>query len=170
MSDSRGCFRLDRTRLRRWLAGSAHADGIPQFGARQPAAVAQFFDHACIARAVHGPPHVALSVYPSGSDGLIVAVRDAGDEEPARSCRRQLASHPVISAAQLIGLARQRRCGTLSFGDSCFVLDVLLARATDLLASFDALREAERAAHAHTLRASVSHGWELPCADKEGGQ
>jgi hypothetical protein len=127
-------FRLDRERF------SAHLirENEERFGFDSgdelgfAAAIAARFDDAIRAEAVRGPVDIEAAVYPVGRDLLIVAVREVAPDPPLR----QLASFCFE--------AREVACfGDERFAECCVGIEALLERASELLPSFIAMREAE---------------------------
>lgn len=100
------------------------------------ASLSHRFHDALDAGAIAGPPGVEVIVY-SLEDSVIVAVRD--DQLPSELpvALRQLATYS-FEAKYVVNFEDR------SFGEACAALEELLARASSLLPSFEALRRGER--------------------------
>jgi hypothetical protein len=143
-------FKLDRERFSAQLIRDREErfgfDSGDEFGFA--AAIAARFEDAIRAGAILGPPDVEAAVYPIGRELLIVAVREADPDLPLR----QLASF-CFEAGEVACFGDER------FGECCVGLEALLERASELLGSFIAMREAEGlAAAAEPSRQKTARG------------
>lgn len=96
------------------------------------AAVRSRFDDAVDAQAVGGPAGIQPSVYPVGSDNLILALRDSDLSLPGEA--------PLCQIATFSFEAGEVACyGDERFSECCEGVEALLEKATSLLPAFAAL-------------------------------
>lgn len=100
------------------------------------AALSHRFHDALYAGAITGPPGVEVIVY-ALEDSVIVAVRDEQPPFELPVALRQLATYS-FETKYVVNFEDE------SFGEACAAIEELLARASALLPSFEALRRGER--------------------------